>query len=793
MQVSLTTAAIEKLNSSTEPIVLTGYKLGSDFSFTPDVSDIDIHGVEIWSGVPSLPKVQNANVLKYSVYLDYNLGDFSFGNVGLYTSDGMLFALAASSTVLEKIKVQRDSLGNNIRLDFYLTMVGQDYSMFLDYAETSSQFRIPTLNSVDQLPPSHAATPNTYVISGASSSQNTFLAYTDRSGLWAFDAYKFSNVYVARVTARDNSSVTFESDEQFTLPYFGEKIVQFSTGPLFGICRYVDNLISTAGTYVVSFRTRVLQLPNVGDTFYIYNREPLSTSNLVLPLATTTDVGVVSVGEGLSVTAEGKLSANLRTINGEGPDDQGNIDLGEVVGGLVTSVQGVGPDSQGNVTLPIANANQLGVVKQQRVPTGQVPYILITPEGEVVPSYTPVTSVNGETGDVEVSGALPTIPIEDGTNIGNLLTQAVYYSTNATSLEGLPTQAVRTDTGTLTVYELGNDLVYQMWQPDGAANYARFLPGGEWFSTTVDIGIASKSSLGIVIVGSGIKVSEDGEISIDVGAGLSLDEDARLQADVRTVMGMGPDEFGNIPLDLDHLAGYLMWEDVDVDGGIPSLSEIPDDSDSEEEDVTPEQNYEYARLRGKVLPKGTFYVLGSLANTGFSVLGAKGEDFDLVNEDPEVVSLELRPGGKLTVTISFSYDTEDGPVTETYTMQDIDAAGSLVLVNSNRTLTIDGLTDVREGHILVSVDGEWRILNAGSSTGTSTEVVINSGDTATLAMPAGLPDYRDITVAVKVQNPESPTDWHGAEGVATLTYRQNEVLLTNNNIAALTFRYTVIG
>lgn len=75
-----------------------------------------------------------------------------------------------------------------------------------------------------------------------------------------------------------------------------------------------------------------------------------------------------------------KLKKAVFSINGQGPDENGNINLGGVAG--VTSVNGVGPDSAGNVTL---NAGNVGALPA---------------------TYTaPVSSVNGKTGNVQLSAS----------------------------------------------------------------------------------------------------------------------------------------------------------------------------------------------------------------------------------------------------------------------------------------------------------------------------------------------------------------------------------------------------
>ena len=109
-----------------------------------------------------------------------------------------------------------------------------------------------------------------------------------------------------------------------------------------------------------------------------------------------------------------KLRQAVFTINGQGPDDNGNINLAGVAG--VTSVNSVGPDSTGNVTLTPADINALpdsysAPVQSVQGKVGNV--ILSASDVNAMPiGYTaPVASVNGQTGAVVLDasdvGALP--------------------------------------------------------------------------------------------------------------------------------------------------------------------------------------------------------------------------------------------------------------------------------------------------------------------------------------------------------------------------------------------------
>lgn len=109
-----------------------------------------------------------------------------------------------------------------------------------------------------------------------------------------------------------------------------------------------------------------------------------------------------------------KLRKAVFTINGQSPDDDGNVNLAQVSG--VTTVNGVGADGAGNVQLTPADVNALpdsysAPVQSVQGKVGNV--ILSASDVNAMPiGYTaPVQSVNGHTGNVFMDasdvGALP--------------------------------------------------------------------------------------------------------------------------------------------------------------------------------------------------------------------------------------------------------------------------------------------------------------------------------------------------------------------------------------------------
>ncbi len=277
MVFQLTTHAITVLTGASSPITLTTFKLGSSYNYVPAPSDTDVHGSVLFSGTPSLPVAVDANLVKYGMLLDLSVGPFDFGEIGLYDASNQLFALAASSTLIHKEHQGGNPiLANTMRLEAYLTMVGVNYHMFLDFHRNDNFLRIPSFQTVDQLPAVVNTTPNVYTVQAVGGLPAT-LAWADRYGKWSFSDYDTVAASGA-ITARSATSVTAASVAALINPTTaGQYILQFTSGPLMGQTRSV---LGKSGDDILF--NILASLPDVGDTIEVVKRNAISATGTTL-------------------------------------------------------------------------------------------------------------------------------------------------------------------------------------------------------------------------------------------------------------------------------------------------------------------------------------------------------------------------------------------------------------------------------------------------------------------------------------------------------------------------------
>lgn len=555
------------LNANTGPIVLELFKLGSASSYIPLPGDTDIHGVEVFHGAPSSPVVSNANVMKYSIYVDYPAPAFSFGEVGLY-HDNQLFALCAFSTLVDKIAPSGSVLGNSVRIDIYLSMVGTNYDMWLDLSESNNAFRLASIDSVDRLPPSHAATPNSYIVQGADENQVSTIAYTDRNGLWNFDAYQYSTILGATIVAADNISVTISLNDYSTnmIPdYFGSVILEFSTGQLYSICRYVKTVAVSGNKATLGFNTQMLIVPAVGDKFVLFRRQSQATSLPQLPIATSTTLGGVKIGFGMTIDIDGRLNVNPAAL------------------GIVTSVNTL----KGDVIINAANLPNLATVGK----TGSYNDLVNKPPAYVLPTMTaaarggarlptnnnlvltggdvldlgfpPIKTINNALPDIlgninvadTLEGLINPQEIVALTDLDTMRTTGLFYALGTTSVINKP---ISTGDAVLEVIRsnaAATPDVVQRWTIGDYMWWRKITAGtwGPWNQVMSDnvTSIASATKLGVIRVGANLSIDADGILSATGGGGPGAGVDSfntRTGAvtltllDVTTALGFTPED-----------------------------------------------------------------------------------------------------------------------------------------------------------------------------------------------------------------------------------------------------------
>lgn len=332
MYFQITNAAVAAL--ATNPALRqTTYKLGTGTGYVPQATDTNIHGTSIYQTALSNGNIINGNVLRYSLLLPKDLIlSQAFGEIGLYTDSGMLFALGVMDTPVVK------SNSYSMRIDAYLSSVDVNYETWLDLAESSNAFHMGIIQSVDQLPSGANATPNAVIV--RQGLLESFRAFSGGAGLWVFDEYATTGTPVTVVSA-NTQSVTIALSSYVgpsTVDSMAPPIVEFTTGFLFSVCRQLTNISVSNNTVTLVWATPVVQAPIVGDQFIVFLKRPKTISAGNGIAVTTGQNGLVTITNtgGIGTVWRNSIGSPSNTVGNEG-----DYWLNDATGDVYQKVSGV--------------------------------------------------------------------------------------------------------------------------------------------------------------------------------------------------------------------------------------------------------------------------------------------------------------------------------------------------------------------------------------------------------------------------------------------------------------------
>lgn len=617
MKIQITDYGVSQITDSKEPLKISKAVLGSSYGYTPSTTATGITGSEVHSTNVTGPRVINANVVKYELGIEYEVGPFTFGEIAYFDKKNKCVAIAVADNPIAKLVQTNKAHGNSIRVDAYLSMVGENFNMWIESIGSNIDFYVPIISSFDVLPPITRSDPNFYIVDAISSNACATLAYAGNNGIWEFDNYLFSNTRQHTVTGFTHTTVTIdisaldtEARETLASKFYGDKLIEFNSGALYSICRTPLNITLQGNSAVISFRTPLAQLPAVNDTILFFSRTDLSISDLVLPVATDTVLGAIKLGDGLVGDVDGTTHVEfpVTSVNGQ----IGDVELtAKGIKGLAkVATSGRYEDLTGKPSaykLPVASATALGGVKPQNS------HFAVGSDGSLSLRYTYVQAVDGIAPDTKGNVTLPKPDPVEGlvaptqlpatANLDNYTSAGLFYASNGTQFVNGP--EVEATTGlTLEVIPIKN-LSGACVQRYTCAGHifirVHFLDWTEWtdISSSGQSGgnVASYSQLGNVYVkrDAGLAIDTDGGLSAKAGPGITIGSQG-IAAAVTSVNGRTGDvTLGNQDV------WQAIQEYLNVPNGIPRLT----DNDNGE--------WQGNRLDLRQAALGTF-ILGGLWN-----------------------------------------------------------------------------------------------------------------------------------------------------------------------------------
>lgn len=685
MIVQLTDFGVSVLTETKKPLEIAKYVLGSAVNYTPSQAETNIHGEQVYTNSPTKPIAVSANVVKYTCTLSYEVGTFSFGEIAFFDAAGNCLAVGVADVLIEKQKYTDLTFGNSIVLDLYLSMVDGNYDMWIDDMRSDNEFNLPVCGSPDALPPVSQSSSNFYIITNAGHGQSSTLAYASMQGLWDFDCYQYKNSHEFEVLECTAGAVTIsiekltDEDLQTMIPdYYGQLILEFIDGPNQSICRTIPTFTPMGEKGVFTLSTPMATIAEPGNHIRVYSRQVFSISDVNLPVASTNSLGAIMVGDGLSITNTGVLSVNfpVTSVNGQTGDvDLKAEDITDI--GLVAISNDYNdldnkPDPY---VLPMASDDTLGGVKIASDSNIEIDY-----QGFIDLNYYPIKTINNmqpdpDTGNITIkfdeaiSGLVFPKRIYAQANLDEYSASGLYFilAEDANTLVNAPEGFDFTKDLALQVLPIGegfeNGPSVQALFTEGYVFIRQNIGNNTWtpwsqFMTTEGMRLATTSQTGVIQVGQGLSVTNQGLLS----------------ANVRSVFGLTGDVQPNKNQWINALAP--VWNTFD---GIAQLT--ADESATGSEDDT----IRYGRVDVRQLTWGALFYVGEYDAENNTIEG--NEDWYISN------------GGTITCKIS------QGETAETQTF--VPRGWILKVSVESTTRQIDDINRFRRGDLIISLNGRW--------------------------------------------------------------------------------------
>ena len=204
-------AAAVAAQSSGPAIQITNISVGSAVGYTPNVGDTALHGTVLYSAAPSNYTVLDANDVQWTLNMDFTVGNFSFGEVGLFLGNGTLFALASLTTLQQKLATSSVQVGNNISLIAQITL--SNLAAVVSFPLTTvSLAKFLELTSIDLLNPPVFSNSNAYICHSNDDGGNPIFALRSADYSWGFPTHSstwVSGTVTGNGTGYSTASVNF--------------------------------------------------------------------------------------------------------------------------------------------------------------------------------------------------------------------------------------------------------------------------------------------------------------------------------------------------------------------------------------------------------------------------------------------------------------------------------------------------------------------------------------------------------------------------------------------------------
>ena len=217
-------------------IHIQSFRLGSGVGYNPTRSQTALQGSTLYTGTAATYTVVDANTLDVVLSVPINVGDFGFGEIGLYDNGNVLLAICVFSQLQEKIRAVGTQAGNRYRVHARLKLQQAPAICIVEVSSPMAMLEVPSWTALfpplDQLNDANAV-----IVHESNSSGDSIVVVRDADLEWAILGY---HKVFEGATTDTGASATVNTlinpglaAQYFALPQTDSRyLIKFSTGDI---------------------------------------------------------------------------------------------------------------------------------------------------------------------------------------------------------------------------------------------------------------------------------------------------------------------------------------------------------------------------------------------------------------------------------------------------------------------------------------------------------------------------------------------------------------------------------
>lgn len=195
-------------------IEITEFRLGTDTSTSTLLTSTGLYGTTVYSASPTSYTILDIDTIGIQLDVPATAGNFSFGEIGLFLSSGVMFARASLGKSVSKVSSNSSSSPNILRYTAVVKLT-QAPAIFQITTSTGDSILEVSDFSVVQGPSQFLGSPNALIVNETSPYQESVFLWKQSSTRWSIGKYN----RVTSAILASNQSGSFLLDSTDFLPF----------------------------------------------------------------------------------------------------------------------------------------------------------------------------------------------------------------------------------------------------------------------------------------------------------------------------------------------------------------------------------------------------------------------------------------------------------------------------------------------------------------------------------------------------------------------------------------------